>query len=298
METGYPATWKKADIKNSVTPEMPGRIQENLHRLELDATPSNRLSGLQSPGPPQALNQYAGPNSSMKSAASTNDHNASYNSLPPPRDSAQDTPTSVYSATPTASHKTPLYEIDTVDQPRFSPFPPLQKRPANVPPSDEEKEGILDRARVPVLNTNDPEVQLTWAQDALQFVEIAAQNETRLSDQAGGRPQTPQIEHRLKVDAVNIVSFLADQHHPKAEFLKGMWLEFGKFGVRMDKKEAFRCYQRSAQRGFARAEYRMGMQFETSNEPDKAIKHYKLGVQQGDSASNYVSRAPALPILG
>jgi TPR repeat protein len=70
--------------------------------------------------------------------------------------------------------------------------------------------------------------------------------------------------------------------------MRGMWLEFGKFGIRMDKKEAFRCYQRAAHKGYARAEYRMGMQFESSNEPEKAIKHYKLGVQAGDSASNYV----------
>ena len=33
----------------------------------------------------------------------------------------------------------------------------------------------------------------------------------------------------------------------------------------------------------------MGMQFESSNEADKAINHYLLGVQAGDSASSYVS---------
>ena len=181
------------------------------------------------------------------------------------------------------------HDADAVDPPTFSPFPPLSKRPANVPPSDEEKEGILESARTPVLNSNDPEMQLSWAQDALAYVEIAVQNEMRLSENNGPRPQTPHIEHQLRTDAINIVSFLADQHHPKAEFMKGMWLEFGKFNIRRDKKEAFRCYQRAAQKGYARAEYRMGMQFESSNEPDKAIKHYNLGVQAGDSASNYVS---------
>lgn len=185
---------------------------------------------------------------------------------------------------------------DVYDHPTFSPFPPLRNRPANVPPSDEEKEGVLDKARTPVLSSNDPEMQLSWAQDTLAFVEIAAQNETRLSENQIGRPQTPHTEHQLRVDAINIVSFLSDQHHPKAEFLKGMWLEFGKFGFRMDKKEAFRCYQRAAQRGYARAEYRMGMQFESSNEPDKAIKHYRLGVEAGDSASHY--RLGMMTLLG
>ena len=56
---------------------------------------------------------------------------------------------------------------------------------------------------------------------------------------------------------MNIVKFLAEQHHPHAEFIKGMWLEFGKFGFRVDRKEAFRCYSRAAEKGYARAEYRI-----------------------------------------
>lgn len=87
---------------------------------------------------------------------------------------------------------------------------------------------------------------------------------------------------------MNIVNFLAEQHHPKAEFIKGMWLEFGKFGFRVDRKEAFRCYSRAAEKGYARAEYRIGMQFESSGEPEKAIRHYERGVAMADSASYYV----------
>ena len=64
----------------------------------------------------------------------------------------------------------------------------------------------------------------------------------------------------------------------------------------MDKKEAFRCYQRAAQKGYVRAEYRMGMQFESSNDPEKAIKHYQLGLEGGDSASNY--RMGMMTLLG
>ena len=182
-----------------------------------------------------------------------------------------------------------IRNVDANEQPTFSPFPPLRNRPANVPPSDEEKEGTLERARTLVLNSDDPEVQLSWAQDTLVYVEIAAQNEVRISENQAARPQTPRIEHQLRVDAINVVSFLADQHHPKAEFMKGMWLEFGKFNFRVDKKEAFRCYQRAAEKGYARAEYRIGMQFESFNDPEKAIKHYTLGLQAGDSASHYVS---------
>ena len=182
------------------------------------------------------------------------------------------------------------HNADLNEQPTFSPFPPLRNRSANVPPSDEEKEEILETARARVLNSDDPEIQLSWAQDTLVYVEIAAQNDVRNSEYQAARTRTPHIEHQLRVDAINIVCFLADQHHPKAEFMKGMWLEFGKFNFRMDKKEAFRCYQRAAQKRYARAEYRIGMQFESDNDPEKAITHYTLGLQAGDSASHYVSQ--------
>ena len=183
-----------------------------------------------------------------------------------------------------------LQDLDPSEQPTFSQFPPLRNRPSNVPPSDEEKEETLEKARIPVLNSNDPEVQLSWAQDTLIYVEVAAQNEIRVAENQTARTRTPRIEHQLRSDAISIVSFLADQHHPKADFMKGMWLEFGKFNFRVDKKEAFRCYQRAAHKGYARAEYRMGMQYESYNDPEKAIQHYNLGLRAGDSASHYVGR--------
>lgn len=176
--------------------------------------------------------------------------------------------------------------------PNFSPFPRLTNPPPNVPPTYDEKEAILEQARLPVLNSNDPEMQLAWAQDALAYVQIILQDEERIAelDKRPQRPGTPAIEHQLKVDAMNIVDFLAQQHHPKAEFMKGMWLEFGNFGVRQDKREAFRCYARAAEKGYTRAEYRMGMQFEQNNDPAKALHHYRRGADAGDAASNYVGR--------
>ncbi|KAL4805263.1 hypothetical protein BDV18DRAFT_140546 [Aspergillus unguis] len=176
---------------------------------------------------------------------------------------------------------------DVMDAPNFSPFPVLRNPPPNVPPTDEQREANLEKARVPVLSSNDPEMQLSWAQDVLAHVEVAVQNEARLSVIQPPRPQTPSVERQLRNDALSIVNFLAEQYHPKAEFIKGMWLEFGKFGFRVDKKEAFRCYSRAAEKGYARAEYRIGMQFESSGEPEKAIRHYEKGVAFADSASYY-----------
>ncbi|KAL8659138.1 MAG: hypothetical protein Q9226_000602 [Calogaya cf. arnoldii] len=259
-------------------PEVPDHIQDNLARLELDGSPAqaNRLSGLRSPSPFAELPGAAGEQSrnSSVSTMTTMNEPATFGNL----------------------SKQTLPQGAALDSPSFSPFPRLEHRPPNVPPSDEEKESILENARAPVLNSTDPEMQLTWAQDALAYVEIAAQDSTKVSERQSARSQTPRTEHQLRVDAINVVSFLADQHHPKAEFVRGMWLEFGKFNFRMDKKEAFRCYSRAACNGYARAEYRMGMQFESSNDPGKALTHYLRGVDAGDSASNY--RLGMMTLLG
>lgn len=178
---------------------------------------------------------------------------------------------------------------NTADVPHLSPFPKLVNPPPSVPQSDEDVEATLENARLQVLNSNDPEMQLAWAQDALVYVGVAADNEDRIAAVRphAARSSTPQIEHQLKTDAMNIVTFLADQHHPKAEFMRGMWLEWGRFGMREDKKEAFRCYSRAADRGYTRAEYRIGMLYESYNDPIKALRHYHKGVDAGDSASCY-----------
>lgn len=180
--------------------------------------------------------------------------------------------------------------------PNFSLFPVLQNPPPNIPPTDDQKEASLEAAREAVLASNDPEVQLIWAQDALAYVDIAMANEQRISATQSPRSQTPRIEHALREDAMKVVSFLADQEHPKAVFLRGMWLEFGKFKQRIDKKEAFLCYSRASERGYARAFYRIGMQFESSNDALKAIKYYQRGVDAGDSASCY--RLGMMTLLG
>lgn len=281
--------WKTAPTTltfgRRIMPEVPEQMQGNLAHLELEADPQNRMSGLRSPSPvvempgssiPSLQSRYS--NLSI-SAAKTNAHLS---------DAGSSAIGANHSQAGLRLQERGRQGLNALEQPTFSPFPQLHNRPANVPPPDAEKEATLENARMPVLSSNDPEMQLTWAQDTLAYVEIAAQNQQRDSDSQESRPQTPRIEYQLRTDAINVVSFLADQHHPKAEFMRGMWLEFGKFNFRMDKKEAYRCYTRAAQKGYARAEYRIGMQFESSNDIAKAIKHYNQGVDAGDSASHYV----------
>jgi len=174
-------------------------------------------------------------------------------------------------------------------EPAFpSPFPAIPNRSPNVPPTEREKEKTLEDARQHILASNDSNVQLVWAQDALTYVEIAAQDRARDAGD-GSRPVTPTIERGIREDAVNITKFLADQEHPHALFMRGTWLEFGKFHTRKDLRESYRCYTKAVQRGHARAEYRIGMQFESSREVQKAVQHYNQGLQMGDGASSYVS---------
>ncbi|KAL1303204.1 hypothetical protein AAFC00_006624 [Neodothiora populina] len=175
--------------------------------------------------------------------------------------------------------------------PRFgSAFPAIHDRARiypNVAPSDEEVEKTLEEARMPVLTSNDPDMQLAWAQDALLYAGTAMENEERLQATQPARPATPPVERQIRTDAMNVVHFLADQSHPQAVFMKGMWFEFGRFNIAQDKKEAFRCYARAADKGYARAEYRLGMLYEASNDAVKALRHYHKGVEQADSASLY-----------
>lgn len=180
--------------------------------------------------------------------------------------------------------------------PNFSPFPALRNPGPNIPPTDEQKETVLEAAREAVLACPDPDQQLTWAQDALSYCEIAIQNEARVSRTQAARPRTPRIEHALREDALKVTNFLADQFHPRAQFMRGMWYEFGKFGYPIDKPESFQCYKRASERGYQRANYRMGMQFESGNDPLTAIKYYKKAADAGDSAACY--RLGMMTLLG
>ncbi|KAF2760861.1 HCP-like protein [Pseudovirgaria hyperparasitica] len=273
-----------------IMPEVPEQMQYNIARLELDANQSPRQTN------PPPVN-FSHPNQYHQGQSPYHDQQSPPPSTtyPPRQASLQTTRTSPMQAPSQLSHD---YRnmADIPDIPNFSAFPRLENRPPQVPPSDEEKESILDSARLHVLNSNDPEMQLAWAQDALAYVEAAMVHEERVSATQPARPVTPAVEHQLRVDAMSIVNFLADQHHPKASFLRGVWLEFGKFGLRVDKREAFRSYSRAADKGYWRAEYRIGTQFEQSNDAVKALQHYKRGSEMGDSASNY--RLGMMTLLG
>jgi len=277
-------------------PEVPSNMQQDLANLELEArmTPSHPASSTSTMSSHSThIDSYPrDPQTSGSSQTNMRQRSA----VPGFTASYENTNASAYQNLNRRSLQ--QFTASQPDSPRFSPFPKLHNAGENVPLSDDEKEEVLERARPLVLKSTDPEMQLAWAQDALSWVEVASQNSSRQQQLDGGsqRPVTPKVEHQLRVDALNIVTFLAEQHHPKAQFMQGMWLEFGKFGYRVDKKEAFMAYRRAAERGYARAEYRIGMQYESSNNPTKAIEHYQKGVAANDSASDY--RLGMMTLLG
>lgn len=119
-----------------------------------------------------------------------------------------------------------------------------------------------EEARPKVLIGKDVEIQLAWANDTLSWFEISSYNnvlaveESRLISSL-----IPQLEQEIKLDAINMVTFLAEQqHHPRAEVMRGLWHEFGKFGYTVNKKEAFSAYKRAAKAGYSRAEFTMRYQ--------------------------------------
>ena len=174
------------------------------------------------------------------------------------------------------------------DEPNFSGIPKLPFRTQNVPESADERAARLERDRVPILGSSNFEDQIGWATDALNYVDVAAEQERRLTPIQRPRPNTPTGERQLRIDALSIVQHMAQQDHPRASFLQGMWYEFGKFGYPEDKRQAFNCFSKAAQIGYSRAEYRMGMQFEATGNPTTALQHFRAGENAGDSACCYV----------
>ncbi|KAL1858009.1 hypothetical protein Daus18300_010121 [Diaporthe australafricana] len=255
-----------APAPQRVMPEVPHNMQQDLQRMELEAGHARS----------RPSNHGAGPN-----------YGGDYGQDHGEPDSSNFRP---FEDDP--NHK-PYKSMAANDMPSYTPFPKVKGD--NIPPSDVEKEEILYNAREHVLHSNNVNMQLSWARDALNYVEIASEDRSRDAANSG-RPSTPQQQHELRIDAVNIIRYLCEQHHPEAVFMMAKWDEFGKFDVREDKRKAFKGYKLAAEQGWGRAEYRMGMLFENSNEFDKAITHYYNGERLGDSAAMY--RLGMMALLG
>ncbi|KAF2972020.1 hypothetical protein GQX73_g1502 [Xylaria multiplex] len=291
-----------APLPQRVMPEVPENMQQGLQRMELEATEVGHGNNRSNPNATASGNRHREPSLSTVINTQTGNYGQQYQpGRPKPSDYS---PASNFSPFQERDINTQFEKSlqDMNDFPSFSPFPKVTGE--HIPPSDEEKETVLANSREHVLHSNDPDMQICWARDVLSFVEIAAEAAMREVEavrssndrELPARPVTPKIEHELRVDAINIITYLADQGHPEALFIRSKWLEFGKFGRRQDKKEAYSGYMRAAQQGWGRADYRIGMLYESSNDMDKAMRHYQLGLSNKDSAAAY--RLGMINLLG
>ncbi|TPX12778.1 uncharacterized protein E0L32_000955 [Thyridium curvatum] len=270
-----------------VMPEVPQNMQQGLQRMETEA---RHIDPGQFATTSPTSSQFSG-HRAREPSLSTVLTNNTYTSAGEQHHFSQDSS----DFKPFKDNNTTYSDMPADEGPSFSPFPKVKGE--NIPPSDEAKEGILYNAREHVLHSNNVAMQLSWARDALAWVETAQETHERENKgQQNARPQTPKVEHELRTDALSIVSYLASQDHPEALFMRSKWLEFGKFGHRTDKKEAYLGYKRAAEQGWGRAEYRIGMLYENSNDMDKAIKHYQQGLAMKDSAASY--RLGMMSLLG
>ncbi|KJZ76208.1 hypothetical protein HIM_04290 [Hirsutella minnesotensis 3608] len=254
-----------------VTPQIPQNMQDDLQRLELESKDDRPIAS---------------------GAALARDRDSSPAANTGPSNPATGTGADIRSYQNNGSRAQTADNMSR-DAPSFSPFPKVTGD--NVPPADDAKEEILWNARKHVLHSQNVSMQVSWARDALTWVEIAAEAAAREpSDKS--RPPTPRVEHELREDAMNIINYLARQSHPDALYIRSKWLEFGKFGHRVDKREAYSGYKQAADLGNTRAEYRLGMLFEQSNDMSKAKEHYYKGMALKDSAALY--RMGMMSLLG
>ncbi|KAG5930578.1 hypothetical protein E4U42_006666 [Claviceps africana] len=269
-----------------INPQVPRNMQDDLQRLELEARDSGRQDPLQQSSYPA---RQSSKNSSVPQQAllARNDSTA-------PRATAAGTcDITAYRDDHSDRRARQLDAATDRDAPSFSPFPRVTGD--NVPPADDTKEEILWNARKHVLHSQNVDMQISWARDVLIWVEIAMEAAAR-EPAEGVRPATPRIEHELRVDALNIIKYLAEQEHPDALYIRSEWLEFGKFGHRIDKRDAYAGYKRASELGNVRSEYRMGMLCEQSNDLSKAKEHYYQGMSLKDSAALY--RMGMMSLLG
>ncbi|ODA78452.1 hypothetical protein RJ55_05833 [Drechmeria coniospora] len=265
-----------------VNPQVPQSMQDDVQRMELEGRNTEQRSG------PEFAPGNDRESFSSSYAASRSSRVAE--SFPFHSGDAPDADIAAYESND--SRATALDNMNW-DAPSFSPFPKVTGD--NIPPADDAKEEILWNARKHVLHSLNVTMQISWARDVLTWAEIAMDAAARESPDKA-RSSTPRIEHELRVDALNIITYLARQDHPDALYLRSKWLEFGKFGSRADKREAFNGYRRAADLGNGRSEYRMGMLFEQSNDMSKAKEHYYQGMSMQDSASLY--RMGMMSLLG
>ncbi|BFZ56830.1 hypothetical protein PYCC9005_003878 [Savitreella phatthalungensis] len=152
----------------------------------------------------------------------------------------------------------------------------------------------LHKSRCSVLDAEDDhETQLEWAAEALRLVHQrqrrqrqldAAQRQTMATE---SRP-LPSSKHAgdadLQQDALDIVVRLVHLNNARALYISGTLNEFGVNGYTHNGSEAIRCYKTAAALGYARAHYRLGLNYERAGDLTRARTCFERGAAHDDAA--------------
>ena len=165
-------------------------------------------------------------------------------------------------------------------------WPPITYFHAALPPTAKDREDSLESRIAGVLQTQDANVQLQWAEDSLQFVysdaqerKRMAQTQTQTQTQAASPLRSPTAVNRMHIEAKRIIDILVHTGNPKAMFLKARWLE-------TDPQLALQGFLNALARGYMRAAYYVGNIYEQTRRDQKtAYGYFKQGSDAGDCAS-------------
>jgi TPR repeat protein len=159
-------------------------------------------------------------------------------------------------------------------------FPKVVNPHAYLPPLEQDVEANLESRLHCVQNSNDPNLQLDWAEEVFQFIGSDAERRNlSMKKQVASPTKSPTPVDNLHVEAKKIVEVLAHKGYPKAMFLKARWIE-------TDPQNILRDFLNALARGYSRAAYYVGTSYEPEKKNHKtAIGYYKQGCEAGDSAS-------------
>jgi hypothetical protein len=151
---------------------------------------------------------------------------------------------------------------------------------ALIPPSDDLVEERLLNGMQQCISSNDLNIQLDWAEEALRYCRLCLDFEVRVSKTQRTRKPTPEGETKLRQIASQVVEGAARAGNGRALFIKARHIE-------IDPHDITEYLERARRAGYHRSHYWIGQQCLV--EKNKiALWHFETGVEYDDAACKYV----------
>lgn len=180
---------------------------------------------------------------------------------------------------PAVQHATPKSGNETTREPDLSTLDLVAR-------SEQDTEKFLQSTKDAALFSGNSNTELDWATDVLLLTERKQLRQRRLTNGASDSLTLPIYQMRQEATAL-IEKLVLSEQLPRAQYIQATLLEVGRAGLTMDRKEAFRLYKEASKSGFARADYRIGQQFEKAGDLTKACENYERGASRDDVACLY-----------